>query len=314
MDWPYIIILIVVIILLIYLGFSYRVFRLFFVRQSEKTKIERDTPDNPFWLAEQESIQYLSTLQLEDIYIISKDGLKLHSYFIKAKKESKRVVLIVHGYTSNGLAMGIIARNYYERDFNVLLVDQRAHGESEGKYVGFSYLDSEDLFLWLGRVEAMFNNDCCIVIHGESHGAATVMSVFRFAVSSNLKLLIEDSGFGNGYQMLLETGKSHGVTFGKLMRSGVGLWCRLLAHYSLKKLRADIYIQNATIPGIFIHGEKDNFILRYHFDDLYAVYKGEKEKYLLENCNHALGRYQAPDQYKRIINDAIDKYIEKRGM
>lgn len=74
----------------------------------------------------------------EDVFITSFDGLRLHAKFYAAPDPKAPVQIMFHGYKSaaerdfcGGLREGI------DGGFNVLLVDQRAHGESEGKYLTF---------------------------------------------------------------------------------------------------------------------------------------------------------------------------------
>ena len=47
------------------------------------------------------------------------------------EKKCKKAVICFHGYTSQGLAdYGSISNYYLKRGYNVLLVDQRSHGQS----------------------------------------------------------------------------------------------------------------------------------------------------------------------------------------
>ena len=78
----------------------------------------------------------------EDVWIRSEDSLKLHGTYFRGsgnveEKKCKKAVICFHGYTSQGLAdYGSISNYYLKRGYNVLLVDQRSHGQSEGKYIG----------------------------------------------------------------------------------------------------------------------------------------------------------------------------------
>lgn len=78
------------------------------------------------------------SIPYEDVFITSFDGLRLHAKFYAASERKAPVQIMFHGYKSSaerdfcgGLREGI------DGGFNVLLVDQRAHGESEGKYLTF---------------------------------------------------------------------------------------------------------------------------------------------------------------------------------
>ena len=96
------------------------------------------------WLIKQEH---------EDVYIKSDDNLKLHGILFP-KKNSKKIVICLHGYSSTaGISdYTAISRFYLERNFNILMIDARAHGASEGKYIGFGCLDRNDLVRWIEYV------------------------------------------------------------------------------------------------------------------------------------------------------------------
>ena len=91
----------------------------------------------------------------EDVYITSFDGLKLHAtYFPGMEDEAgrpadvsgvKKAVICFHGYTGEGLSNHIAIADYFlKKGYAMLMPDARAHGESEGEYIGFGCLDRKD--------------------------------------------------------------------------------------------------------------------------------------------------------------------------
>ena len=56
-----------------------------------------------------------------------------------------------------------------------LHIDQRAAGESEGKYIGFGVLESRDCCLWAQYIAKRFGPDQKIILAGLSMGASTVL-------------------------------------------------------------------------------------------------------------------------------------------
>src|SRR5699024_12115367 len=71
-----------------------------------------------------------------DVWITSGDGLKLHGTYFEGEKGT-RAVICFHGYTSDGMSDYIGLSDYYlKHGYRMLLVDERAHGQSEGEYIG----------------------------------------------------------------------------------------------------------------------------------------------------------------------------------
>ena len=69
----------------------------------------------------------------KDVYIKSKDGLKLHGTYFKGE-EGNKAVICFHGYTSQGMSDYIgLSKYYLEKGFRMLLADERAHGQSDSR-------------------------------------------------------------------------------------------------------------------------------------------------------------------------------------
>ena len=85
----------------------------------------------------------------EDVWITSHDGLKLHGTYFEGDGGDKAVICF-HGYTSQGTNdYGSLSYYYLNHGFRMLLIDERAHGESEGTYIGFGTMDRLDGMEWI---------------------------------------------------------------------------------------------------------------------------------------------------------------------
>ena len=88
-------------------------------------------------------------------------------------------------------------------NFNLLIPDDRAHGRSEGKYIGFGCLDRKDCLAWCRYITKTFGNDCRIFLHGVSMGASTVLATSGDpALLPQIKGIIADCGFSRGWDEL----------------------------------------------------------------------------------------------------------------
>lgn len=140
--------------------------------------------------ANEENLKWLEENSCE-IEIISHDGLRLKGYEIKADKPTDNWVIAVHGYLSRGSDMVDYAKHFIEYGDNILIIDLRTHGKSEGKYIGMGWLDKSDLELWIERVIDE-NRDAKIILYGISMGAATVTMATGDELPENVKLCIAD--------------------------------------------------------------------------------------------------------------------------
>ena len=89
--------------------------------------------------------EYMMAQPHKDVYIKSFDALKLHATHFPGP--GKKIVICFHGYTSQGMSDYIGLSGYYlKHGFGMLLPDARAHGQSEGEYVGFAAPGKRDHF------------------------------------------------------------------------------------------------------------------------------------------------------------------------
>ena len=107
-------------------------------KQSETSGVS--TIDSKTWL--------LKYSNYEDLFINSKDNLKLHNFLIKNENKSNKWVIAVHGYTSQGTYMASYAQNFYDMGYNIIIPDLRGHGKSEGTYIGMGWDERFDCSFW----------------------------------------------------------------------------------------------------------------------------------------------------------------------
>lgn len=61
---------------------------------------------------------------------------------------------------------------FYDFGYNVLLPDARTHGRSAGKYIGYSWVEKEDIRNWINQVIAKNGENSKTIVMGQSMGGA----------------------------------------------------------------------------------------------------------------------------------------------
>jgi len=248
----------------------------------------------------------------KDVYITSTNNgnLRLHAYEIVKEQNSNIWVIVVHGYYGKANDMGYYAKEYYNRGHNVLVVDLRGHGQSEGNYIGMGWHDRLDIIDWANYLISK-NPKCQIILHGISMGAATVMMATGENLPTNVKVAIEDCGYSSIWE---EFEVQLDVLF-KLpafpVLNAASAVCKIRAGYMLEEGTAIEQVKKSKTPTLFIHGKEDKFVPFEMLDKVYQAANCEKEKLIIEGAAHAEASWTNPELYWKTVNEFINKNLKE---
>lgn len=247
----------------------------------------------------------------EDMYIKSEDGLKLHATYFSCEG-SKKVVICFHGYTSEGLNdYSTLAMFYLKKGFNLLIVDERAHGQSEGKFIGFGCLDRRDAKLWIDAMVEKLGEDCKILLHGDSMGGATVLMTTGLKLPPQVKAAVSDCAFTSAWEVFSVVLKNmyHLPPFPIMQIANQMV--KKNAGYELDECNARREVAKATIPILFIHGEADTFVPCSMVHELYDACQTEKKLVIVEGAGHVESCYRDAELYEGAIEEFIFPIMER---
>lgn len=245
----------------------------------------------------------------EEVMIKSQDNLSLHGYEIRQSTATNKWAIVIHGYMSEAEMMIGPAKHFFDKGYQVLVVDLRGHGKSEGTYIGMGWHDRLDILEWIEYLTKK-QSDCQIVLYGVSMGAATVMMTTGEELSSNVKCAIEDCGYSSvwdEFAMQLQD-LFHLPTFPVL--NAANLVARIRAGYNFKEASSIEQLKKSKTPTLFIHGNKDTFVPYRMLDIVYEAAKCEKQKLVIEGAEHAEAAQVNEELYWKTIEEFIEKYVQ----
>lgn len=196
-----------------------------------------------------------NNLEFENLQIISDDNYKLRGYYINKFKESRKLIIIVHGYTANHYRSAQYIDMFLKKEFNVLLIDVRSHGNSEGIYATYGKKEIEDLDLWVNFMRKKIGQDTFIGIHGHSMGAATVL-MYTTLGEKKIKFIISESSYSTGKDIIRYQFKKAHTPFFMIYRM-VDRKIKKTCGFSLGDISPRDAVKKSNIPTMFIHGDKD---------------------------------------------------------
>ncbi|MCI2779978.1 alpha/beta hydrolase [Clostridium perfringens] len=305
----YIIILIIIAILVIafFLATGLYIFRSTVTRELHdiEKSYNRYVENNLF-----DEALYNSTSK-EDITLKSFDGLNLTSTLIMNENPTNKFIVLVHGVSICYVGSLKYFDIFYKNGFNVLIVNQRRHGKSEGKYSTYGFYEKYDVNMWIEYLKSRFGNDIILGLHGESMGAGTVMETIP--LNDSIKFVIEDCGYSNFHELIgfQITHEYKNRLVRKILRPSLlfaNFFMKTKAKFSMKKIVPIDIVASNSLPMMFVHGKEDYFVPWYMAVDLYkAKTKGYKELYLVEGAKHA----EALEVNKILYEKKIMTFIEK---
>lgn len=243
----------------------------------------------------------------EDVYQTAFDGLKLHAAYFPAINENsskKRIVICFHGYTSQGLKDFIGLTDYYFKNgYAMLHPDARAHGDSEGKYIGFGCLDRKDALGWVNWVIEKCGEDVEIILHGISMGGATVLMASGLELPPQVKGIVSDCAFTSPKEVFTHVLKTmyHIPSFP--IMQGAEIMNKKLAGYGMDECNAKREVAKAKVPILFIHGSKDTFVPVRMCHEIYDCCASSKKKLIIEGAAHAESYFKNMPEYEKALDE-----------
>ena len=301
-NWVLIILAAVLVIVIV--ASPYMMFHFLLGRPSRSTKIPKSYVDTPHYKVSRAGMALMKTLEQQDAYITSRDGLKLHAYvFPTEDQHPKKFVVGVHGYRSSSRPeYGPYIEFYRSLGYSMLLPDDRAHAPSEGDYIGFGVLDRLDCVDWCKYIVDTYGEDVEILLHGVSMGGATVVSASGEAdLPKQVKGIVADCAFSSAEEIIdFQFGQMH---LPKALIGPMEKICEKKAGFNFHEHTALQQVQHSQVPMLFVQGEKDTMVPPFMAQELYDACPTDKRLLMVPEAAHGESIAFAPDEYHRLIRE-----------
>ncbi len=240
---------------------------------------------------------------------LTNDDLTLKSWYVPAKTKTDKTVIVVHGFNAKKEEMSAYGMLFHKLGYNVLMPDNRAHGESEGKIIGYGVTDSRDLIKWTDKL-VKSNPQSEITYFGVSMGAATVMMASGKDLPKNVKAIIEDCGYTSVWDELSYQAKDmyNLPAFPILYEVSAISKLRAGFTYGSPEASSVIALSHNKLPALFIHGDADDFVPTAMVDENYAATKGPKMRWIVKGAKHAQALKVDKAGYYAKVAEFLAKY------
>lgn len=224
----------------------------------------------------------------------------------EGSSSDKKIAILCHGlgYTKYGSLKYVDM--FLRLGFTVLIYDHRNHGLSGKAHTSMGHFEKYDLKKIIDWCYERYGNDCSIVTHGESMGAATVL--MHLGIDQRVKCAISDCSYSDLKQLLRHQLKQY-----------YHLPCVLIPIEScITYLRAGFWygevspikiVAQIDTPILFIHGKIDNLVPSSMSKDMYTCKKDKKAIYLVAGARHAGSCCTNREGYEKRVKEFLTTYL-----
>ena len=240
---------------------------------------------------------------IKELSIKSKDGLKLVGQWFDYGFE--KTVVILPGRRETLVYSYYYAQPYKNCGVNVLVIDQRAHGLSEGTYSTCGIKEAEDVKLWLEYLHDELNQKE-LFIHGICVGTCMTSMIVASFKKDYLKAVILDSAFITYKEIYRIHYQESGHALFPVYYQ-IWFWFSFFTHCNINAARTIDYLpQFGNMPVLFIWGKKDAYCLPEKSKEMYEKCSSNKKEIVwFEGALHSRVRLSDEERYDAVISDFL---------
>ncbi len=306
MFWIIFVLVLVTIILLI----SYATYRIgFYISSAEKLRLNPfETKPEPLPSDKFSDISkftnYILQLPYESVSITSRDGLHLEGKYYHVQHGAP-LQIQMHGYRGSG------ARDFcggtklaINSGHNVLVIDERSHGKSDGHTITMGIKERYDCLDWITYANKRFGTDTKILLVGLSMGAATVLMASDLNLPSNVVGIMADCPYSSPKEIVKRVAK--GMHFPpNLAYPFLQLGALIFGGFHLEESDAVTAVKNAKVPILLIHGENDTFVPCEMSKKIYEACTSKKMIATFPGAEHGMSYMSDIPRYRNVVGEFL---------
>jgi len=307
-----ILIILLCLILLLLFGGGYYAYRTAFyspLRNRDQISSPVDAQYDPYREEMKRIYQVLKERPYEEVTVFSHDGLALSGRYYHTK-DGAPLDIGFHGYKSHPLTdFSGGSELSFQLEHNLLLIDQRAHGKSEGRSISFGIQERLDVLSWVSFALNRFGAETKILLYGVSMGASTVLMASGLKLPENVKGIIADCPYASPMEIILDVAEKRKLPFPLwLIKPFVILGAKIYGGFDIQETDVVAAVKNATIPILIIHGEDDRFV-PCGMSDIAELNPDLITRYTFPGAAHGISYLVDRPRYQKIVMDFMERIL-----
>ncbi len=216
------------------------------------------------------------------VYLKTKDSLKLEAWYIPVGDAAGTVILF-HGHGGNKSGVIKEAESFKKMGYNTMLVDFRAHGNSEGNTCTIGYDEAEDVKLAYDYISAGAEKN--IILWGISMGASTITKAVKDYPLEPKKIILE-MPFGTIEDAVKGRIKMMGLP-AQPIATLLTFWGGTEHGFWAFGMKPQEYVKNIKCPVLLQWGKNDPRVSKAEEDILFNNIPNSNKKFVIyETAGH----------------------------
>ncbi|MBR3136858.1 MAG: alpha/beta hydrolase [Clostridia bacterium] len=251
-------------------------------------------------------IEELLALPHERVHITSRDGLKLAGDWYPGQP-GRPVHICCHGYRGLGVrdfcggAQSLLARGD-----GVLLIHERAQGDSQGHTMTFGIREREDVAQWAEYCAERFPGTP-LFLHGISMGAATVLMTSALPLPAAVKGILADCPYDVPKDIIVLTAKKHAGPLAGLLWPFLTVGAFLFGNgLRFGNVCCHEAVKHANVPILIVHGEDDRFVPAYMSEPMAAANPILVTRVTFAGAGHGMSYLVDTPRYQAMTEDFLN--------
>ena len=277
--------------------------------QNDERKLFLPLDDRDQYRRSMALIDKMLSRAYEPVSVRSCDGLQLAGRYYHTK-DGAPLAILFHGYR------GMPCRDFcggadicFRRGFNVLLIEERAHGNSQGHTITFGVKERYDVLSWVEYAVERFGDGLQILLGGISMGGGTVLMASELALPKNVRGILADCPFSSPAAILRQVIEARGWPV-RLAYPLTALSAAVFGGFSLNGADAAEAVKHTRVPILLIHGEADGLVPCEMSRRIAAANPAMVELHTFPGADHGLSYLADTPRYIRLVEDFCERCFQ----
>lgn len=241
--------------------------------------------------------------QREEFDVRAADGVLLKGWKVRSAKPNGKWVLVFHGVADNRVGAAAQAQVLLEAGYDVVMMDARAHGASEGPIATYGWLERNDTRAVIDALEAAEHPHHLFAL-GESMGAGIALQ--SAAVEPRIEAVVAEASFASLREASYDYAGLQRYPLLGMTLLAPGAWTmvyhgELAAGFPAGEVSPEKAVAARPFPVLLICDAADTVLPCRHTRRIYASASGPKEMWVVPRAFHTAAVGYEPVEFRRRV-------------